>query len=425
VSNLLRALRSRNYRLFFAGQVVSLVGMWMQMTAQSWLMYRLTDSAFAVGLLGAAQTGPGLILGPFAGALADRYDRRRLLAATQLLLVFPAFALGGLTLLGRIDPLQIGLLALLTGVIRAAEIPLRQAFLPEIVEREHLFNAISLNSAVFNAARLVGPALAGGVMALWGEGWCFMANAISFLAPITALAAMETAPRVRRPRNGTSMLEEVLEGIRYVRGEPFVLALLGGLMLASIVGMPYSALLPSFAREVLGGDAGTYAVLTSAIGAGAIVSALLLASRSGVKGLERFPALGSATFGAGLLLLSRAKSASVAVPLMALVGAGFMAQMTTTNTLLQLAVPNHLRGRVMSLHSALFLGVVPVGGVIAGKAADVIGEATVLAACGVLLLLGALPLGRALLRCARPLEPQRLAVPPLAPSLEPDVTPPA
>jgi MFS family permease len=196
----------------------------------------------------------------------------------------------------------------------------------------------------------------------------------------------------------------VLEGIRYVRSEPFVAALLAGLALASLVGMPYSVLLPSFAREALGGDSGTYSALTSAVGVGAIAAALALAARSGTVGLERVPAIGGAVFGAGLLLVSHASSAAIALPLMAVVGFGFMAQMTTTNTLLQLSVPDRLRGRVMALHSALFLGVVPLGGVLAGRVADVFGEAAVLATCGALLFTGALVYGRALPRRSRPAE---------------------
>ncbi len=399
---LLRALRSRNYRLFFVGQGVSLVGMWMQMTAQSWLMYRLTDSAFAVGLLGAAQTGPGLVIGPFAGALADRYDRRALLVATSAASILPALVLAVLTLADRIEPLTLAALALVSGVIRSAEMPARQALVPAIAPREHLLNAISLNSALFNAARVVGPALAGVIMAVASEGWCFLANAISFVGPVVALSALRLPAPVRRPHSGKSVLGEVLEGVRYVGGEPFVAVLLGGLALASLVGMPYTVLLPSFAREALGGASGTYSALTSAVGVGAIFSALVLAARRGVIGLERIPAVGGAVFGAGLLLVSQAPSVAIALPLMALVGAGFMAQMTTTNTLLQLAVPDRLRGRVMALHAALFLGVVPLGGVLAGRLADTLGNANVLAGCGVLLFAGALVYGRALVGRARP-----------------------
>jgi MFS family permease len=423
VQNLLRALRSRNFRLFFGGQAVSLIGTWMQMTAQSWLMYRLTDSNLAVGVLGAAQTGPGLLVGPLAGALADRHDRRLLLIATQVLSLAPSFLLGGLTLLGWINPVQLVLIALVAGVIRSAEVPIRQALVPDLVEREDLFNAISLHSALFNSARVVGPALAGAVIALSNEGWCFMANAVSFLAPIAALVSIRLPAGAPRKRSGESMLAEVLEGVRYVRGQPFVFALLGGLLIASLFGMPYSVLLPSFAHEVLGGSSSTYSLLTSAVGAGAILSALTLAARAGVDGLERVPALGGAIFGTALLLLSQARTLWIAVPLMALVGIGFMTQMTTTNTLLQLAVPDHLRGRVMSLHSTLFLGVVPLGGLIAGTAADRLGQGRVFAVSGALLLVGTLLFGRELLRSGQPIEETPIERPEAA--IEPETTPPA
>ncbi len=401
--SLLRAFRSRNYRLFFTGQAVALIGMWMQMTAQSWLMYRLTDSAAMVGLLGAAQTGPGLFVGPFAGALADRLDRRRLLMTAQLASGVPALAIGVLVLADRMNPWLLVALALASGIARSAEMPVRQALVPVLVEREHLLNAISLNSALFNSARVVGPALAGAVMAVSNEGWCFLANAASYAAPISALAAMEFPAFVPPARRAGGMLGEVLEGVRYVRAEPFVFALMAALALASLVAMPYTVVLPSFAREVIGGGAGTYSALTSSVGVGAFATAIALASRRGHGGLERIPALGAALFAGGLLLLSQATSRAVAMPILVMVGIGFMAQMTTTNTLLQLRVPDRLRGRVMALHSALFLGAVPIGGLAAGALADRVGEAAVFATGGSLLLAGSIAFGRRLSRLV-PLE---------------------
>jgi MFS family permease len=399
---LLRAFRSRNYRLFFLGQAVALIGGWMQMTAQSWLMYRLTDSAAMVGLLGAAQTGPGLVIGPFAGALADRMDRRRLLMTAQLASLMPSAVIGVLVLADAMSAWLLIALALAGGIVRSAEMPVRQALVPVLVEREHLLNAISLNSALFNSARVIGPALAGAVMAVSNEGWCFLANAASYLAPIAALSAMQF-PAFVPPARGSGMLGEVLEGVRYVRGEPFIAALMAALAVASLVAMPYSVVLPSFAREVIGGGSGTYSALTSAVGVGAFATAIALASRRGHGGLERVPAYGAALFGGALVLLSQATTRPVAIPVMVLVGVGFMAQMTTTNTLLQLRVPDRLRGRVMALHSALFLGAVPIGGLVAGALADRIGESAVIATGGGLLLLGSLAFGRRLSRLV-PLE---------------------
>lgn len=400
--SLLRAFRSRNYRLFFLGQAVSLIGMWMQMTAQSWLMYRLTDSAAMVGLLGAAQTGPGLVVGPFAGALADRMDRRRLLMTAQFASLVPSAVIGVLVLADAMDAWLLIALALVAGIVRSAEMPVRQALVPVLVEREHLLNAISLNSALFNSARVIGPAVAGAVMAVSNEGWCFLANAASYLAPIAALSAMQF-PAFVPPARGSGMLGEVLEGVRYVRGEPFVAALMAALAVASLVAMPYTVVLPSFAREVIGGGSGTYSALTSAVGVGAFATAIALASRRGHAGLERVPAVGAALFGGALVLLSQATTRPVAIPVMVLVGIGFMAQMTTTNTLLQLRVPDRLRGRVMSLHSALFLGAVPIGGLVAGTLADRVGESAVIATGGSLLLAGSILFGRRLSRLV-PLE---------------------
>ncbi len=415
---LLRAFRSRNYRLFFLGQAVSLVGMWMQMTAQSWLMYRLTDSAAMVGLLGAAQTGPGLVIGPFAGALADRLDRRRLLQVAQVASLVPSLVIGVLVLADAMDAWLLVALALVGGIVRSAEMPVRQALVPLLVEREHLLNAISLNSALFNSARVIGPAIAGVVMALSNEGWCFLANAASYLAPIAALSAMQFPAFVRPERSAGGMLGEVLEGVRYVRGEPFVSALMAALALASLVAMPYTVVLPSFAREVIGGGSGTYSALTSAVGVGAFATAIALASRQDHTGLQRVPAFGAALFGAALLLLSQATTRAMAIPLMVLVGVGFMAQMTTTNTLLQLRVPDRLRGRVMALHSALFLGVVPIGGLAAGTLADRIGESSVIATGGALLLVGSLAFAHRLARVT-PLETTEVSAEPL-PFVDPE-----
>ncbi len=415
----LRVLQSRNYRLFFAGQAATVIGMWMQMTAQQWLMYRLTDSAFAVAVLSAAQTGPGLVVGPFAGALADRHSRRRLLQVLQTLALFPAFALALLTLSGVIDPLQIVLLALASGVLRAAEIPIRQSFIPELVERESLLNAIALNSALFNSARVVGPALAGAVMLVASEGWCFLVNALSFLGPVAALSAMRLPDPQPLPHGRRSMLSDVLEGVRYARGEPSVRTLLAGLAVASGCGA-YMILLPGLASEVLGGGSGTFSALTSAVGVGSIATALALASRQGTAGLERITALGYAVFGAAILLLSLATSVAVALPLAALIGAGAMGLLTTTNTLLQLRVPDRLRGRVMSLHSALFLGVTPLGSLAAGQAADAFGATRALAACGALVLVGSAYFGRQLLRHARAAQASPLEAAPAA--LEVDST---
>jgi MFS family permease len=397
---MLRALRHRNFRLFFAGQGVSLIGMWMQMVAQSWLMYRLTDSAAMVGIVAIAQQGPGLFIGPFAGAYADRHSRRQMLIGAQSVSILPALIMGGLTVVGSIEAWHVIALALWMGLGRAVEMPTRQALVPQLVDREDIPNAIALNSVLFNAARLIGPALGGVVIATLGEGWCFFANAASLGPIIFALLAIRISEVARTGRESTSLWSEMLEGLRYVRGEPAVWSVLGVMAAGSIAGMPYSVLLPSFAERVLQAGPETYGVLTSAVGIGAIASAFVLAARERAEGLDRWVVVAGVLFGAGLLGFSQSRDVLVAAVMLACMGVGFMVHLAGTNTLLQLRVPDPLRGRVMALHSALFLGVFPFSGLAAGVIADRVGEAPVLAAGGVLVMCGVLLFGRVMLKPA-------------------------
>jgi MFS family permease len=398
----LRSFRSRNYRLFFGGQAGSLIGMWLQLTAMSWLMYRLTQAATWVAFLTFAWQGPGLVLGPIAGALADRVDRRRILIVAQALSVLPAAALGIFTIAGWITPWQVVVFAFVTGVLRSFEIPTRQAFIPDIVAAEDLANAIGMNSALFNAARLVGPAIAGALIPFVGEGWCFIANAVSYLAILAALVAMTLPHTTGRRAVTSSMLADILEGFAHVRRDPAVRAILGGLAFFAVVGMPYSVLLPSFASRQLGGGPHTFSSLQAAVGFGAMVAAFAVAVRSRVAGLERWLVVAGASFGALLFALSRATSLPVALTLLIPLGGCFIVTMATTNTLLQTLAPGHLRGRVMSIHTTLFLGVFPLSGLVWGWLADRLGEAMVLAGGGVLVVLGALVFGRGVLRHAPP-----------------------
>jgi MFS family permease len=399
-----RALRHRNYRLFFAGQTVSLLGMWLQAVALAWLIYRLTGSSFAVGLVTLAQQGPGLFIGPVAGALADRHSRRAILVSVHTVMIVPSLLLGALTLSGQVEAWQVVALALVMGVCRGFEIPARQSFIPALVDRDDLPNAVALNSALFNSARLVGPAIAGPVIAWFGEGWLFLVNGVSFVPIIGALLLMQLVPRIVRSRDGTSLVAEIREGLRYVRGEPIAWALLGGIACASLFGMPYSVLLPSFVDRVLQEGPATFGYMNSAIAVGAITSALVLATRRGIEGLDRWIVAAGIAFGLALVLFSRANGVVLAFALLPLVGAAFMMMMAGTNTLLQLTVPDELRGRVMSLHSALFLGVLPFGGLIAGALADRVGEPTVLAFGGLAAAVSAIGFGRVLLRRSRELS---------------------
>jgi MFS family permease len=398
----LNAFRSRNYRLFFGGQAGSLIGMWLQLTAMSWLMYRLTQAATWVGFLTFAWQGPGLVLGPIAGALADRVDRRRILIVAQALSVVPAAALGIFTILGWITPWQVLVFAFLSGVLRSFEIPTRQAFIPDLVAPEHLANAIGMNSALFNGARLVGPAIAGALIPLVGEGWCFIANAISYVAILVALVAMTMPNTTTRRTVTSSMLADILEGFAHVRRDRALLAILGGLAFFAVVAMPYSVLLPSFASRQLGGGPHTFSWLQAAVGFGAMIAAFALAARTRVAGLERWLVAAGASFGVLLLALSRATSVPVALALLVPLGGCFIVTMAATNTLLQTLAPGHLRGRVMSIHTTLFLGVFPLSGLLWGALADRLTEATVLAGAGVLVFFGALVFGRGVLRHAPP-----------------------
>ncbi len=267
---LFRALAHRNFRLFFLGQALSLTGMWIQMVAQSWLMYQMTQEAFAVAWVALAQQGPGLVVGPFAGALADRHSRQRMLVLAHAAAIAPAVALAALVFSDLASPLLLFILALVAGVARAFEIPTRQAFVPELVTREDIPNAIAVNSIVFNIARLVGPAIGGFIIALVGEGWCFLANAVLLVPVLFTLLAIRVPEHSRALSSRSSLLSELALAVGYVRREPILWALLGGLAAASVAGMPYTVLLPSFAVRVLGAGPETYGFLTAAVGVGAL-----------------------------------------------------------------------------------------------------------------------------------------------------------
>lgn len=396
----LRAFQHRNYRLFYGGQGASLVGMWLQWTAQSWLIFRLTESAAWVGLSTLAMQGPGLFLGPIVGALADRHDKRRILVLAQAAAMAPAVAMGVLTLAGVIAPWHVIGLALFSGVARAFEIPTRQAFIPDLVAAGDLPNAIALNSALFNGARLVGPALAGVAIPWVGEGWCFVGNGATYVLIVAALLAIRLPPRPPRARRGTSLVFEIREGLRYVLGDPTMLSLMGGVLALSAAGQPYAVLLPSFASRNLGGGPETYSYLQVAVGLGALSGAAALAVRTRVRGLERWAALAGVLFGLVLVAFSQARTVAVALVLLVPLGFCFMIQIATTNTLLQTLVPNHLRGRVMSLHTTIFLGVFPLAGLLAGTLADRFGEVAVLMGGGVLMAGGVAACGRVFVRHA-------------------------
>jgi MFS family permease len=399
-----RALQSRNFRLFFSGQSISLVGTWITRIATSWLVYRLTGSALLLGVVGFCGQIPTLVLAPIAGVLVDRWDRHRILVVTQVLSMLQSAALAVLTLTGRITVMDILVLQVAQGIINAFDTPARQSFVVHMVEqREDLPNAIALNSSMVNASRILGPSIGGIIIAAVGEGWCFAIDAVSYLAVIASLMAMRV---VRRPvaTRTTHMGEELATGFKYVsRFLPVRWALLL-LSLVSIMGMPYTVLMPAISTTVLHGGAHTLGFLMTASGVGALVGALYLASRHSVVGLGRLMVLSTAAFGAGLVCFSFSRTLWLSLLVLPVVGAGMMVTMAATNTIIQTVVPEELRGRVMAFYTMAFLGTAPIGSLIAGVAADRIGaEHTIL--FGGILCLGAavwfamrLPQFRALVR---------------------------
>lgn len=376
---LTRSLQSRNFRLFFIGQTLSLIGTWMQQVAMSWLVYRLTGSAMILGVIGFTSQVPTFLLSPFAGVLADRSNLRRLLIWTQTLSMIQAFILSASVLTGAIQVWHIISLSLLIGVINAFDIPGRQSFLVDMIEKkEELGNAIALNSSMVNGARLIGPSIAGILISLLGEGACFFLNGVSFLAVIIALALMRVKPRppkaVIKP-----VLAELKEGIAYAAGFAPIKAILLLLGLVSFMGSSYSVLLPLFAREVLHGDARTYGFLVSSAGLGAFASAITLASRRSVLGLGRVIPIAAGLFGVSIAALALSRAMWLSVIFLFTAGAGVMAHLAASNTILQTIVDDDKRGRVMSLFTMSFVGMTPFGALAAGALASRIGvTATVL-----------------------------------------------
>ena len=385
---LLRALRSRNYRLFFTGQSISLVGTWMQQVAMSWLVYRLTGSAFLLGVVGFVGQIPTFLLAPVAGVLADRWDKRRLLIATQTLSMLQAAALAFFVLAGTVQVWQIVTLSLILGIISTFDIPARQSFIVEMVDnREDLGNAIALNSSMFNAARLIGPSIAGLLVAAVGEGICFIVNAFSYLAVIVALAAMRLTPG-KPEKARRHILHELREGVGYAFGFSPIRSILLLIALVSLMGMPYSILMPVFARDILHGGPHTFGFLMAASGCGALASTVYLASRKNVLGLGRIIVMATTLFGAGIIAFSFSGSLPLSLLFLCITGFGGMALIASSNTILQTIVEDDKRGRVMSLFTMAFIGMAPFGSLIAGSLANTIGARNTLLIGGVSCLAG-------------------------------------
>jgi MFS family permease len=388
----LRALKHRNFQLFFGGQLVSVTGTWMQTVAQSWLVYRITGSSLLLGTVGFASQIPVFLLAPLGGMVADRHDRQRIVIGTQAASMVLALLLAVLTLAGTVQVWHIVVLATLLGVANAFDIPARQAFLVDMVGREDLMNAIALNSSMFNGARIVGPAVAGVLVAVIGEGWCFFANAVSYVAVIVGLVMMRVPRPFRKPPAG-SPWTQILEGFRFVGHTRPIRAILLLLGLVSLVAMPYTVLMPVFADRILHGGAGGLGILMSATGVGALLAAFTLASRTGVRGLGRWVAYSCGGFGASLVLFAVSRSFWLSTALLVPAGFCMMLQMASSNTLIQTMVPDDLRGRVMSVYSMMFMGMAPFGALMGGALAHRLGAPLTVATGAVACMGGAVWFG--------------------------------
>jgi MFS family permease len=386
IKNAFRALSHRNYRLFFIGQGLSVVGTWMQNIALAWLVYRLTNSVFLLGLVGFSSQIMIFIFSPFAGVIADRFNRHRLIILTQTLALLQAVVLTLLVYANLINVWEIIVLSVFLGFIMSFDAPLRQSFLVEMIDdRKDLGNAIALNSTLFNGARLVGPAIAGVAIASLGEGFCFLLNSISYLAVIFSLLMMKLK-HVPKPQKESQVLHEMKEGFAYAYRFPpirYVILLLGSI---SLIGMPYAVLMPVFARDILHGGPQTLGLLVGMAGVGALFGAGYLASRKNVIGLTRIIPVAASIFSLGLIIFSFSTVLWFSLVTVTLLGFGMMLHMASSNTLLQTVVDEDKRGRVMSLYTMAFLGLTPFGSLLTGSLASRIGVQLTLALCGLLCL---------------------------------------
>lgn len=401
-----RSLSHRNFRLYFFGQLASMIGTWMQSVAQMWLVYRLTGSGLDLGLVSFMRQFPTVLLGPWGGVIADRFDRRMVLIATQALSMIPAFLLAGLTLSHAVKVWHVYSLALCLGLIKSVDNPARQAFVVDMVDKEHLTNAIALNSSVFNAARAFGPALAGLVVALVGEGVCFLLNGLSFLCVIAGLLAMHM-PRRQRRLQGQKTLRAIADGAGYALSRPHIRALLLMVGLGSMMGVPYTALMPLFAGGVLHAGPMGLGLLSGASGVGALLAALTLAARTEARGLGRWVAGAACGFGLSLMAFGTSRSLALSVGILVCTGFCMVLLLASSNTMLQLFAPDHLRGRIMSLFSMTYMGSVPLGAMLSGGLSDHIGAPWTVAGGGAIVLLAGLTMALSLPRLRRYAQAER------------------
>ena len=386
---LTRALQHRNFRLFFGGQSISLVGTWITRVATSWLVYRLTGSELLLGVAGFAGQIPTLIITPFAGVLVDRHDRRRILLWTQAGSLVQSALLAALTFTHIITVKQIIWLQVVQGIINSFDTPARQASVSEMVEdRRDLPNAIALNSSMVNGTRIIGPSIGGVLIAAFGEGWCFAIDAISYIAVLASIVAMRVRPRAHQEAAEMHLLEELHHGWKYVFHSIPIRSALLLVAIVSTAGTPYTVLMPAIAAQVLHGGPNTLGLLMTGTGVGALLGALYLAQRESVVGLGRIIMWASAVFGIGLVIFSLTTSLWPAFLVLAIAGCGFMIQLAATNTILQTIVEERLRGRVMSFYTMAFFGTVPIGSLLGGIMADHYGATRTVLVSGIICLAG-------------------------------------
>jgi MFS family permease len=390
IRGMFRSLESRNFRLFFMGQSVSLIGTWIQRIAMPWLVYDLTHSVFLLGLIGFTGQIPVFLLGPFAGVLTDRWNRQRLLLYTQALAMAQALAIAVLIFMGIIQVWMIVVLSIMLGCISAFDGPARQSFLLEMIgKKDDLGNAIALNSTMVNGARLIGPSIAGILIATTGEGICFLLNGISYLVVLVSLLRMRLPLKTENPKH-PQFISSFKEGFAYTFGFAPIKAVILLLALMSLMGMPYTVLMPVFAKEVLHGGAHTFGFMMGASGLGALIGALYLASRKNVVGLERLIPMAAALFGCGLIAFSFSRFLPLSLFLLVFTGLGMMMQMASSNSIIQTIVEDDKRGRVMSFYTMALMGTAPFGSLLAGSLANWIGAPNTLIIGGTSCVIGAI-----------------------------------
>ncbi len=388
LSHAWRALRHRNFRLFFGGQTISLIGTWMTRVATSWLVYRLTKSSLLLGTVGFAGQIPTFLLAPLAGVIVDRIDRRKVLVWTQTLAMAQSLMLALLTLSHRINIAEVLVLSATQGIINAFDMPARQSFMIRMVEdRADLSNAIAINSSMVNTARLVGPSLAGLLIAATNEGWCFLVDGVSYIAVIASLLMMRIQHE-QLEHAGTTMVEQLRQGWDYVVSSLPIRSILLLFALISLMGWPFMVLMPIFAAQVLHGGPHTLGFLMGAVGVGSLVSALSLVVRRSVRGLLKVIPIGAAVFGAGLVAFGLSRTLWFSIPMMFVTGFGMMQGVTSSNTILQTLVDEKMRGRVMSYYTMAFVGMAPFGSLLAGALAHAIGAPRTVIISGVACILG-------------------------------------